>query len=69
MIEILKVHEGNNYKIPHMGKKKLDHLGLLPEILEVDKDLVAQAVDYLNNLFIHTGQVEAEDTMMEVDAD
>ncbi|CAO2817904.1 unnamed protein product [Amaranthus hypochondriacus] len=47
---------------------KVSH-GLLPEILEVDKNLVAQAVDYLNNLFIPTGQLQAEDTMMEVDAD
>ncbi|CAO2812769.1 unnamed protein product [Amaranthus hypochondriacus] len=43
--------------------------GTIQKILEVDKNLVAQSVDYLNNVFIDTAQFQAEDTMMEVDAD
>ena len=37
MNEILKVKGGNNYKIPHMGKRSLDRQGLLSEELEVDQ--------------------------------
>ncbi|XP_048492931.1 uncharacterized protein LOC125493521 [Beta vulgaris subsp. vulgaris] len=35
MLEILKVKGGNNYKNPHIGKKKLDRLGQLPTVVHV----------------------------------
>ena len=35
MNEIIKCHGGAHYKLPHMGKDRLEHLGALPEALEV----------------------------------
>ncbi|XP_021763980.1 uncharacterized protein LOC110728644 [Chenopodium quinoa] len=51
MIEILKVQGGNKYKIPHMNKKKLENLGELPNHVPVQKELVLEAVEYLDTMF------------------
>lgn len=70
MIKILKAQGGNKYKIPHMNKKKLENLSILPNEVEVKKEVVVEAVEYLNTMFRPTSQGTqdaAED--MEVDAD
>ena len=36
--EIIACRGGNNYKIPHMNKEKLEKAGKLPKVLEVHKD-------------------------------
>ncbi|XP_021770618.1 uncharacterized protein LOC110734777 [Chenopodium quinoa] len=69
MIEILKCEGGNNYKIPHMGKERLERLGLLPEILEVNQELVDQSCAFLNNNVINTNTQEEAAYQFEVDAD
>ncbi|XP_021773246.1 uncharacterized protein LOC110737179 [Chenopodium quinoa] len=69
MEEILKHLGGNNFTLTHKGKKRLERLGLLPEQLEVERNLVQQAVDYLNTLFISAGEGNEEDEGMKVDAD
>jgi hypothetical protein len=43
MIEIMKVYGGNNYKMPHYGKYKLEREGQLPLTLHCDSTLVDQA--------------------------
>ncbi|XP_057540701.1 uncharacterized protein LOC130818554 [Amaranthus tricolor] len=39
MLEVLKARGGNNYKNPHIGKQRLDRLGMLPRQLEVPPEL------------------------------
>lgn len=70
MIKILKAQGGNKYKIPHMNKKKLENLGTLPNVVQVEKEVVIEAVEYLNTMFRPTpqGNHDAEEDM-EVDAD
>jgi len=51
MVEALKVKGSNNYKLPHIGKKRLERLGLLPDVLKVDQQIIDDAVAYLNDLF------------------
>lgn len=48
MVEALKVKGGNNYKIPHIGKVRLERLGLLLEQVEVDQAIIDEALAYLN---------------------
>ncbi|CAO2834390.1 unnamed protein product [Amaranthus hypochondriacus] len=72
MVKILKANGGNNYKIPHINKKKLENLGILPGIVTVRNQIVVDAVEYLDSMFRPTTQLQgsqfvAEDT--EVDAD
>ncbi|XP_021726177.1 uncharacterized protein LOC110693346 [Chenopodium quinoa] len=69
MEEILKDQGGNNFSPPHKGKKRLERLGMLPEVLQVDRGLVQQIVEYLNTIFIPAGEVNQEDEAMQVDAD
>ncbi|XP_021770491.1 uncharacterized protein LOC110734642 [Chenopodium quinoa] len=69
MIEILSHLGGNNFTPPHKGKKRLERLELLPEQQEVHRDLVQQVVEYLNTLFIPTGEGNEVDEDMQVDAD
>ncbi|XP_021775181.1 uncharacterized protein LOC110739035 [Chenopodium quinoa] len=70
MIKILKAEGGNKYKIPHMNKKKLENLGSLPDLVEVQKEDVLEAVEYLNTMFRPANQGTQEDTEdLEVDAD
>lgn len=47
LIEILKVKGHNNSKLPHMGKDALIRIGQLPTHLEVDIDLVKEAINFL----------------------
>ncbi|XP_021752511.1 uncharacterized protein LOC110718018 [Chenopodium quinoa] len=70
MIKILKAQGGNKYKIPHMNKKKLENLGILPEQVQVRKEVVVEAVEYLNTMFrpANQGSQDAAENM-EVDAD
>ena len=44
MIEIMKVDGGNNYRLPHMSKGKLEREGRLPERLGCDYALVQQVI-------------------------
>ncbi|XP_057795059.1 uncharacterized protein LOC131011288 [Salvia miltiorrhiza] len=46
--EMLKVKGGNDYKIPHMNKSRLQRMGQLPESIEVDPQLVRDSLDYIN---------------------
>jgi hypothetical protein len=43
MIETMKVYGGNNYKVPLLGKHKLEREGQLPLTLHCDSTLVDQA--------------------------
>ena len=47
MREVLKVRGGNNYKQTHMGKKRLDRLGELPNQLKVPSELIDSAHQFL----------------------
>ncbi|XP_021741923.1 uncharacterized protein LOC110708123 [Chenopodium quinoa] len=69
MEKILNHFGGNHFTPPHKGKKRLERLGLLPEVLHVDRTVVQQAVDHLNNMFIQIGEGNENDEGMEVDAD
>ncbi|GMI77351.1 hypothetical protein HRI_001404400 [Hibiscus trionum] len=44
MIEIMKVKGGNNYKLPHIGKKRLERNGEFPIQLHCDQDVVQEAL-------------------------
>lgn len=44
MTEILKQKGNNNYKLPHIGKKRLERLGLLPTYITAPLDLVENAL-------------------------
>ncbi|XP_057775298.1 uncharacterized protein LOC130994271 [Salvia miltiorrhiza] len=50
MIEIMKVRGENNYKLPHMRKGALMRAGTLPLNLEVDVELVKQALTHLGHM-------------------
>jgi hypothetical protein len=43
MIEMMKVYGGDNYKVLHLGKKKLEREGQLLLTLHCDSTLVDQA--------------------------
>lgn len=47
MKEILKVHCGNNYQIPHIGKSRLERQGNLPLQIECEQSLIDEAASYL----------------------
>ena len=47
MKEILKVQGGNNYRIPHIGKNRLERQGNLPLQIECEESLIDEAVSYL----------------------
>ncbi|XP_021767511.1 uncharacterized protein LOC110731901 [Chenopodium quinoa] len=70
MIKILKAQGGNKYKIPHMNKKKLENLGILPDQVHIQKDIVLKAVECLNTMFrpAPEGNEDAAEDM-EVDVD
>ena len=67
MVEVLRRKGGNNYTIPHMKKRSLDRQGVLPELLQVDKELIAEVVSYLDSITIPSSN--ASEFQMEVDAD
>lgn len=45
--ETLKIKGGNEYKIPHMNKNRLQAMGQLPESIEVEEALVKDTILYL----------------------
>ena len=47
MIEVTKEFGGKNYKLPHMGKEKLEKYGPLPLQLGCDCDIVEKAILHL----------------------
>ncbi|XP_042030051.1 uncharacterized protein LOC121776981 [Salvia splendens] len=47
LTEILKVEGGNGYKTPHINKDRLSRLGILPQTLEIEENVVKAAVTYL----------------------
>jgi hypothetical protein len=47
LIEVMKAGGGNRYKIPHMNKKRLQALGILPDRLECDQQLYELVLQYL----------------------
>ncbi|XP_057548140.1 uncharacterized protein LOC130826576 [Amaranthus tricolor] len=49
MIEVLKAKGGNNYKNPHIGKQRLDRLGMLPRQLEIPQHLIDAAQQFLSH--------------------
>ncbi|XP_021741307.1 uncharacterized protein LOC110707587 [Chenopodium quinoa] len=51
MIKILKAQGGNKYNIPHMNNKKLENMGILPDKVKVQKEVVLEAIEYLNTMF------------------
>ncbi|KAK9682009.1 hypothetical protein RND81_10G043700 [Saponaria officinalis] len=48
MNSILKVHGNNRYKIPHMGKRRLDKINQLPTTVEPEAESMAQALIPVN---------------------
>ena len=44
MHEVIKDFGGNNYKLPHMGKEKLEKYGTLSLQLGCDRDIVEKAI-------------------------
>jgi hypothetical protein len=49
MIETMKVYGGNNYKVPNLGKDKLEQEGQLLLTLHCDSTLVDQAKELASN--------------------
>ena len=47
MKEILKVNGGNNYRIPHIGKGRLERQGSLPLTIDCEHNLIDQVTSYL----------------------
>jgi hypothetical protein len=47
MLEIIKVKGANNYKLPHMGKAKLQHTENLPISLMCDYEILHNAQQVL----------------------
>ncbi|XP_021733993.1 uncharacterized protein LOC110700709 [Chenopodium quinoa] len=54
MLKILEKMGGNNFVPPHMKKRHLDSLSLLPDLLELDRDLLNSVVNYLNTIEVQT---------------
>ncbi|XP_021755275.1 uncharacterized protein LOC110720547 [Chenopodium quinoa] len=65
LIKILEKQGGNNFSPPHMKKRSLDSQGLPPQLLEVDRNLIGQVVQFLDSV-TDTGDDQGH---MEVDAD
>lgn len=53
LIEILKFKGHNNFKLPHMGKDALIRVGQLPTHLEVEIEVVKEAIHFM----IEAGQI------------
>ena len=49
MIEVMKHNGGNRHKIRHMNKESLKAVGMLPESLSCDREIVRKAIELLNN--------------------
>ena len=61
MIEVLKARGGNNYKNPHIGKQRLDRLGMLPRQLEVPPELIDAVSQFLSHGIINLNDLPQED--------
>ncbi|CAK4633674.1 unnamed protein product [Aphanomyces euteiches] len=48
--ETIRASGNNNYKIPHMRKKKLAREGMLPETIEVDEAVVEAGLEQLKDM-------------------
>lgn len=49
LIEVMNVSGGNKYKIPHMNKRRLEALGILPNRLSCARWLYERAMAILHN--------------------
>ena len=61
MIEVLKARGGNNYKNPHIGKQRLDRLGMLPRQLENPQELIDATRQFLSHGIINFNNLPQED--------
>ncbi|XP_057539585.1 uncharacterized protein LOC130817742 [Amaranthus tricolor] len=61
MIEVLKARGGNNYKNPHIGKQRLDRLGMLLRQLEIPQELIDAARQFLSDGIINLDDLPQED--------
>lgn len=57
MLEVLNCKGGNNFKMPHKGKEKLDRIGELPITIEVQQRIIDDTNNYLNE-----GQIQLQTT-------
>ncbi|CAH9069359.1 unnamed protein product [Cuscuta europaea] len=57
MIEVLKVQGGNNYKLPHNAKDRMQSEGILPKTIEVDVQLLEATEQILGQ---QTGDTESQ---------
>jgi len=48
LIEVMKQRGGNHYKVSHMNKDRLEHLGILPNTLSCDRELYEQVLQALS---------------------
>ncbi|KAF7153301.1 hypothetical protein RHSIM_Rhsim01G0178000 [Rhododendron simsii] len=67
MVEVIKVHGGNNYKLPHIGKNQLIRSAMLPSQLECESGIVESALPHLQNAqveFIHIRKVTDEEHLV-----
>ena len=58
---MLKARGGNNYKNPHIGKQRLDMLGLLPRQLEIPQELIDVARQLLPHGIINLNDLPQDD--------
>lgn len=49
-IEVMKDGGGNRYKVPHMGKGRLEALGILPKTLSCERQLYERTMEILANI-------------------
>ncbi|XP_021715297.1 uncharacterized protein LOC110683258 [Chenopodium quinoa] len=65
LIKILEKQGGNNISPPHMKKRSLDSQGLLPQSLQVDRNLIGEVVQFLDSIT----DIVDDHGHMKVDAD
>ncbi|XP_057770789.1 uncharacterized protein LOC131013599 [Salvia miltiorrhiza] len=63
--EIIKCRGNNNYKIPHINKERLSRLGVLPECLEVEEQLVRDCLEELRQQQTEQGTIYNLDQLVE----
>ncbi|XP_057538135.1 uncharacterized protein LOC130815663 [Amaranthus tricolor] len=61
MIEVLKAKGDNNYKNPHIGKQRLDRLGMLPRQLKIPQELIDAARQFLSHGIINLNDLPQDD--------
>ncbi|XP_057788877.1 uncharacterized protein LOC131005804 [Salvia miltiorrhiza] len=62
--EIIKCRGNNNYKIPHINKERLLRLGILPECLEVEEQLVRDCLEELRQQQMEQGTIYNLDSLV-----